>query len=403
MAEEPLAGRAYIPRAYRVAGRGDLQGFVGDALERSGGTVVHASPATRAPFVFGVRTVRDERLCLVVYAFRCNPPPIKGRPLDEHRVQVRYGSEPSWGGPHGLARDPAGADVVLVVGVHLDAGVLVGLDPLLYDPLPMGISIEFKQEAVEATLAQGWHVWERDNLSGRRRPDPRSEKERLETLVGLTPGRLLDYAALERQASALGLDPPLRYRAAVAAGERREAAASTVHRLEREFDLPAAEILEIVDERRRLGVALRGGVAEHHLAGHLRALPQVAEARPIDEDGRHDFDVALAGGGGVTGGGVTGDGVLRLECKNCSPTPFADGTPKVEVQKTRASKEDPAGRYYRVDQFDVVAACLYPATGEWRFRFKRAADLDRREDYPDRIAPIQRIDDTWADGLGDLL
>jgi hypothetical protein len=393
MVDEPLAGRAYIPRAYRVAGRRDVHDFLSRAIEQSGGRIAYASPPTRAPFVFGVQTARDDRLCLVVYAFRCNPAPIKGRPSDEHRVQVRYGGQPSWGGSHRIAQDPAGADTVLVVGAHLGAGVLVGLDPLLYDPLPMGISVEFKQDQVDAALTEGWCVWERDNISGLRRPDPRSEN-RLETLVGLAPDRLLDYAEFERQATGLGLDPPLRHRAAVAAAERcEEPTASTVHRLEREFALPAAEILEIVAERRRLGVALRGGVAEHHLARHLRTLGGVAEVVPIDEDGRHDFDVHLTGGRGV----------IRLECKNCSPAPFADGTAKVEVQKTRASKDDPASRYYRVGQFDVVAACLYPATGYWHFRFKHAAELDRREDYPDRIAPIQRVDDTWVDDLADFL
>jgi len=393
MAEEPPAGRAYIPRVYRLAGRRDLHAFLASAIEQCGGTLTYASSSTRAPFVFGVQTAGDDRLCLVIYAFRCSPSPIKGRATDEHRLQVRYGNEPSWGGAHQLAADPARADTVVVLGVHLEAGILVGLDPLLYDPLPMGISVEFKQEIVDAVHTHGWHVWERDNLSGARRPDPRAGA-RLETLVGLAPDRLLDYAELERQATTLGLDPPLRYRAAVAAREPADKlAASTVHRLEREFALPAAEILEIVAERRRLGVALRGGVAEHHLARQLRTAPEVAEVHAIDEDARHDFDVQPAGGGGT----------LSVECKNCSPATFADGTPKVEVQKTRASKGDPASRYYRLDQFDVVAACLYPATGEWRFAFKRASELDRRDDYPDRIAPIQRVDDTWADDLGDLL
>jgi hypothetical protein len=75
---------------------------------------------------------------------------------------------------------------------------------------------------------------------------------------------------------------------------------------------------------------------------------------------------------------------------------------KVEVQKTRASQADPASRFYRVDQFDVVAACLYSPTREWTFRFQCTDALTRHSRFPDRIAPIQRIEDTWVTSLADL-
>lgn len=93
---------------------------------------------------------------------------------------------------------------------------------------------------------------------------------------------------------------------------------------------------------------------------------------------------------------------MLVECKNASPRPYADGTLKVEVQKTRASKGDPASRLYRVDQFDVIAACLYSATGSWTFRFQRTGRLVRDATFGDRIAPIQRIDHDWAPELRDL-
>ena len=92
-----------------------------------------------------------------------------------------------------------------------------------------------------------------------------------------------------------------------------------------------------------------------------------------------------------------------MECKNASPQRYADGTPKVEVQKTRASKGDPTSRYYTPDAFDVLAACMYGPTGTWTFRFRRSADLRRHEDHPGRIAPLQRITDDWATTLQDAL
>lgn len=78
----------------------------------------------------------------------------------------------------------------------------------------------------------------------------------------------------------------------------------------------------------------------------------------------HDFNVTLKDGR-----------YFRVEAQERQPNPFADGTPKVEVPKTRASKGDPASRFDAVDSFDVVAACLFSATGKWEFRYGRTATL----------------------------
>jgi hypothetical protein len=382
-----VAGRAYAP-VYAVHGRGDVYAFLADAIRRSGGEVLYESDGNRAPLFFGIQGVGDERLGLLCYAFRCNPPPIKGRAPDEHRAQIRYGSEDSWHAePHPVGRDIAGVDVTIVVGVHLAAGIIVGLDPLLYDPLPMGISVEFKDVEVQAAIAKGWHVWERETVRGRRRTARASDG--LETLVAFRPERLLDYVRLERQASALGLDPPLRYRAAeTVASKPLGLIEGARHVLEKEFELSGREILAIIAERARLSVAVRGGVAEHHLARHLDEDPAVRDAALIDKDGQPDFETLLEDGRR-----------LLIECKNASPRGYADGSFKVEVQKTRASKGDPASRLYRSEQFDVVAACLYPATGRWEFRFRRTDALPKDTRFPDRIAPLQRIDGSWAPTL----
>jgi len=71
--------------------------------------------------------------------------------------------------------DPAGVDVTLVLGVHPDADLVVALDPVTYDPLPMGISVFFKDAEIDEARRLGWHVWERDNISGARRASPRTE------------------------------------------------------------------------------------------------------------------------------------------------------------------------------------------------------------------------------------
>jgi hypothetical protein len=129
----------------------------------------------------------------------------------------------------------------------------------------MGISVEFKDGAVDAALEEGWHVWQRDTIPGVQR-EPRAT-EGFDTLIALRPDRLIDLLRFEREATALGLDPALRYRAALAvgAGPGGLGSFSARHRLERDFELSSHEILDIISRQGRLSVAVRGGVAEHHL------------------------------------------------------------------------------------------------------------------------------------------
>lgn len=385
-----LAGRDYA-RVYRVQDRGDVHKFLVNAIARSGGQVLYASDPARAPVFFGVLTPRDERVGLLVYPFRMTQVITRNRPTGEVRGQIRYGGEASWAADdHWVGRDVAGVDTTLVLGVHLDDEVLVGLDPDLYDPLPMGISFYARDTQMAAARAASWHVWERENHPGTRRTAPRALGG-LETLVAFTPDRLLDYARLERHATGLSLDGPLRFAAAQqAAAPVSGAPVGGAHQLERDFGLSSAEILDIIATRTRLAVAVRGGVAEHHLERVLRADPAVTAVVRLDQDAQHDFDVTLSTGRGV-----------RVECKNVSPDRYADGSFRVEVQKTRASLGDPASRFYRVDQFDVVAACLYAPTHTWEFRYRTTDRLLPHTRFPGRLAALQRVDPSWASTVAD--
>jgi hypothetical protein len=71
----------------------------------------------------------------------------------------------------------------------------------------------------------------------------------------------------------------------------------------------------------------------------------------------------------------------------------------VEVQKTRATRDDPAGRLYRPGQFDVVAACLYSPTRRWEFRYVRTARLERHHTHVARLAATHRVDERWSQTL----
>ncbi len=384
----PVAGRVYAPIYHLDRRREDIHLFLVEAVQRSGGTVLYASESRKAPVFLGIQARGDERLGVLCYPFRCNPPPIAGRPPDEHRVQIRYGSERSWQeDEHPLGRDLAGVDTTVVLGIHRNADLFVGLDPALYDPLPMGISVEFKDAIVQDAGRTGWQVWERVNRIGRRRNTPRA-REGLETLIAFRPDRLLDYVRFEQQASGLRLDPPLRYRAAEVAAVNPPGTNRGIHALEKEFELTSRQILEIIALRTRLTVAVKGGVAEHHLGLHLQRDAAVRTAELIDRDGEPDFQVEMTDGRTVL-----------VECKNISPRRYVDGTAKVEVQKTRSQRDDPAGRLYRPGQFDIVAACMFSVSGIWDFRFKSTRLMQRDERFPDRLAAIQRIDGTWQESL----
>jgi hypothetical protein len=386
------SGRSYA-RIYDYVRRSEHHEFVQQAVERAGGRVLAASPPNQAPLFLGIEDDRGERLALCAYVFLANRRDIRNRPQDEHRLQIRYGdvNDASWRTQsHPVGFDPLSVDITLVLGAHLDRDLLIGLDPLTYNPLPLGISIFFKDAEIDEAVQEGWHVWERDNISGIRRANTRTELG-VETVIAFAPERLLDYLRLERTAQSLHLDPPLRFRAAEDAGAAQHAPEG-VHALEREFSLTRDEILDIIRERPRLGMAVRGGVAERHLDKQFQADGNVVMIELGLQEGPPDFFVTLDSGEKVT-----------VECKNASPVTYADGTPKVETQKTRASKGDPKSRLYEPAQFDVVAACMYGPSRRWEFRYKRSDRLERDKTYPDRIAAIQRVDSTWSTTLIDAV
>ena len=80
---------------------------------------------------------------------------------------------------------------------------------------------------------------------------------------------------------------------------------------------------------------------------------------------------------------------LTIECKNALSETYKDGDPKVETQKTRDSG---AGRKYAYDAFDIVAACMFPVTKRWMFKFKwapRSHTMEQRQ-HKDRSHPANR-------------
>ncbi|AOX47316.1 hypothetical protein BJP65_09270 [Microbacterium sp. BH-3-3-3] len=382
---ENLAGRIYA-RVYRSSGRRDLHEFVRAAIVRSRGRVIWESSHTRSPFYFAVRTDRGENLGLLIYPVRLTRVVTNGRPVDEHHAQVKFGADRTWKTEvHPVAFDVAGVDTTLFLGINAEEEKFVGLDPTLWNPMPLGVSFYAYERDFISMGESGWHAYEVDTRGGAR--NGARTPEGFESRVAFTSERFLDFARFERRATDLRLDAALRVKLAerFRSTSFADETVGSTHPLERQFGLSAPRILDLIAERRMLATAVKGGVAEAHLQTLFEADPAVVSVKRRTDDRSADFDVTMASG-------VT----YVVECKNVSPTRLADGTVQVETQRTRNSRDDPTGRLYSFDTFDVVAACLFSVTGEWEFRFALSSSLTAHAKYPGFLATKQDVDIRWV-------
>lgn len=170
------------------------------------------------------------------------------------------------------------------------------------------------------------------------------------------------------------------------------------HALELKYGLTAQELLDAIDRRFRLKVALEGAVAEVHFERKLRVATQEGWLQAYeahDVDGMHDFTFRAVHGT-----------ELRVEVK----TIRNGAKQQVELQKTRAAKGDPSSRYYDRDHFDIVAVCMGRATGDWsQFVYAIVTQLPAHKSHPNKLQvmhPILQLEAhpvKWFDRLQDLI
>lgn len=349
---------------YRVTRKEGVVAFVVDALEASGFTLEKVPDMRTAPFVLSVQTPWNEPLDLICYVFLANKYGQRNRPADEHRFQVKYGS--AFDRLHDIFIAPGSGQLTLMFGVHLEERVIVAVDPAMHNPTWFSRSIEFKTAHVEQIQRDGWVGWERERSRGRRHVMPQ-ENAQTEVLLGLRPERFADYVLLERQCT--GIPPGER----LLAIETKRFHVDDLHALEMALGLSKTEILDAIAERRRLLVAVRGAAAELHLRRFLRAERSLSRVTELDDDGQPDFEVEYR------------DRSYRIECKNTLRRPQR-GVPKVDFQKTRGSISDPCSRYYRPEQFEILAACLHPVTDRWEFRFCTTQSLPGHPRCPGHLS-----------------
>lgn len=376
------------PRTYRVNARSrrPLVKFMVDGLHDAGCRVLFVSEPSVAPFRITFETPEGERMGIVAYAFLANSRVTTNRPVDEHRFQLKYGSKD--GQLHEIWQDPFGLYTTLLVGIDPERGIFVGADPVLHSPTRMFISIEFKRAHVEQILSRGWYSWERDRAAG---------DEPVEVLVGGRREYFLRYVRFEREA--LGEDQGHRGWLAdrvahvpydAVQGGNPIAALSTptprqLHQLAREFELSEAEVLTLIEGAPRLKMAVRGWVAEKHLFQTLRSVPGVTDCEELRIEGGADIQLRYHGR------------LVTVECKNVLRKRTASGLPRLDFQRTRASKSDPCSRYYGPGDFDMVAACLHSVTDRWEFRYALTRNLDPHARCVGKLASNVCVDDRWTD------
>ncbi len=369
------------------ASKAPLLDFILRALSLSGCRILRASDCGHAPFRIAFEDPAGQKCGIIVYAFLANSVVTRNRPGDEHRFQIKYGKKD--GAIHEIWQDPYQIYTTLMLGIDLERGVFVGIDPVLHQFTKFFISIEFKRAEVDEIAAKGWHCWERAKRTGDDSP--------VETVVGGRADHFLSYIRFEQ--AAYGLDQGHRYLLAENLDQYlRRASAEPVddesladipeeflRRTEADFGMSAEELLGIIRNTPRLLMPVRGWVAERHLKHLLIATEGVESCLQLEEDGRPDFEVIYMG-----------SPPILIECKNVLRKTLADGTIRVDFQKTRASKNDPCSRFYRPADFQILAACLHPCTEQWDFRFRLTKSMElRTTTCPEHLSNNVKLGEDW--------
>jgi hypothetical protein len=145
------------------------------------------------------------------------------------------------------------------------------------------------------------------------------------------------------------------------------------------------ELLEFAENDIRFGVALKGALSQIRHKMYLKSMGYNVEVTQSDNRGLPDFVV---------------DGVT-MEHKRASKQCYADGTFKVEIQKSRGKR---TSRLYDTDFSDIVSVDVSEHTGkknDYRYALTNTLVVDKV--LNDKLKPLQRVDDKWTPSLNKLL
>lgn len=147
--------------------------------------------------------------------------------------------------------------------------------------------------------------------------------------------------------------------------------------LESYFGLSVEQLFQVILDNPRCLMNVKGAVAEAHLRLLLDGLKEegVISGFTIGGEGKPDFAVAYA------------KRAILIECKNVEKAKNRANQQSlvsvtIDFKKTRNQLGGKHLRYYRRDEFDIVAACLFNRTNEWRFVYARTATFAEHPDFP---------------------
>jgi len=157
-----------------------------------------------------------------------------------------------------------------------------------------------------------------------------------------------------------------------------------LHPLELKLGAASEDILSAIQKGFRAIIDTKGKLAEYFLHRELEGLQMrgiLSDLLWSDRDGEPDFTFTSRGQS------------LRLECKNIrSPDEKRKSDLfRVELQKTRNSKDGTPTRAYRADQFEILSVCLFNRTGSWRYLHISVNKLVRRNKFPGLLEIMQTV------------
>jgi hypothetical protein len=143
---------------------------------------------------------------------------------------------------------------------------------------------------------------------------------------------------------------------------------------------------DMAERKPMIGVAVYGALSELNHKNYLESLGY----NVVEND---------SGKGNVSAPDFVVNGIL-MEHKRARSKNWANGDFKTELQRTR-SKSD---RLYDFSWTDVFAVDISRHTGIPNdYRYKKAIDLEPHPDFPEKIYPHVRIDDTWKKTLKEII
>lgn len=146
---------------------------------------------------------------------------------------------------------------------------------------------------------------------------------------------------------------------------------------------PSRDILVAIERGFRAQIDVKGKLAELYLHRRLEMLlaeKVISSVTWQDIDGQPDFLVDYRGKR------------FKIECKNVRSEAYRRPPGfKVELQRTRNSRDGTSTRAYRCDEFDVLAVALFNQTNRWDYLYVATRHLSRRTSLPDCLEIMQRV------------